>query len=168
MEILQASPKDLVEAIYLLEKCIQDYINRSKRHWISLLPERQNIIDDIEGGTLFLAKQLGITKGMIAIKEQEPDSYKNLKWKTGGDKIMFIHYLAVHPGWANGEVSKEMITYLEKYARDNGYSSIRLDALVENKILTEAIESSGFDISGEFQTSYQQTPHKGYEKELAS
>ncbi|MCG8700561.1 MAG: GNAT family N-acetyltransferase [Bacteroidales bacterium] len=166
MEILQAKPRDLVEAIYLLEKCIQDYMNRRKRHWISLLPERQDIVDDIENGNLFLAKHMGITKGLIAIKENEPEGYSGIEWKEGGEKVMFVHYIAVHPRWANGEVSKEMLQYLEKYAAQNDYTSIRLDALYENEPLADAIEASGFSNAGEFQTEYQQSPHKAYEKNI--
>lgn len=166
MEILQATAQDLVEAIYLLEKCIQDSINKKLQHWISPLPDRQTIDTDIENGDLYLIKDRGVSKGLMALKKELPADYEDLEWKGNGAEALSVHYMLVHPRWLDSAVANEMLRFVEQYAKENKVSSIRIDSVSDNEIIVNSIKAEGFDDIGEYQSGYQKNQHIAFEKGL--
>lgn len=165
MNIVQAKPLDIVEAVFLLEKAIQHFINENLQHWISFLPNRQILADNIDKKELFLAKDHGVSKGFMVLKKEMPEDYAEVSWKSP-DKSLSVYYLVAHPDWADTNIFNEMLQYAEKHARENGFTSIKVDAFSDNQDKMKALGAEGFDNVGEFQKALQRVPHFGYEKDF--
>ena len=164
MDIVQAKPLDIVEAVFILEKAIQNFINSNLQHWISFLPNRQILSDNIDNKELYLAKDKGVSKGFMVLKNDMPEDYADVKWKNTSDKSLSVYYLVAHPDWMQTDIFNQLLTFAENYAKENGFTSIKVDAFSDNESKMNALGDEGFENIGEFQKALQKVPHFGFEK----
>lgn len=166
MEIKQALLYDLVDVLSLLQDCILDMNRQGMKQWNSAYPGPDIMKNDVENGTLYLFKDLGIAKGMINLSEAMPEEYNEIDWKGKSDKVLYINRFAVHPIWKESDIAEKLIAFAEKFAKENKFSGIRLDVLdkypVENKFFTE----KSYELAGEFHSSFQKIPYNCFEKNL--
>lgn len=62
---------------------------------------------------------------------------------------MVIHALAVDPDSARTGIGKRMVEFCMKYAKDNGFKALRLDAVPKNTPARRMYERLGFGFAGE-------------------
>jgi hypothetical protein len=86
MEIIQAKPTDLIEILYLLRVCILDMNAKGLKHWNSAYPGPELIQQDLDSGSIYLAKEKGVCKGMVTLNEHEPADYKQINFPKGKTK----------------------------------------------------------------------------------
>jgi GNAT superfamily N-acetyltransferase len=166
MEIQQASSSDFVEVLFLLGQCIKDMNSKRLKHWNYESPSPAQIKLEIETGTVFLYKELGIAKGMIRLTDEIPEEHKEIEWKSTPGKVLYIKRFTVHPLWQDSDVSDKLVEFAENYARKNNYSSIRLDALNSYPSDEKFFESRNFALAGTFHSAFQKKPFACYEKSL--
>lgn len=166
MEILLARPDDLIEILFLIKQCVKDMNAKGMKHWNSSYPGTDDITTDLNKDSIFLVKDRGICLGMVTINEVEPDDYRDIKWSDNDSRILYMKRMAVHPLWEGRGIAKMLVDYAEKFAKDNGYSYIRLDTLSSNQVETKLYANSNFDEVGEFHSTFQKTPFKCYEKKI--
>ncbi len=166
MKIVKAVPSDLVEVLFLLKECVSDFNLSGLKHWNNAYPGAGAMKEAIDNGALYLYKEIGITKGMFVLSEEEPKEYKDVEWKTNSDRVLFVKYLAVHPGWKDKGIQARLIDYIEHYAGNNNFASIRVDVYGGIESAENFGQEIGFDKAGQFQTSFQTTPYLAFEKGL--
>ena len=127
MEIIQAKPTDLIEILYLLKVCILDMNPKGLKHWNSAFPGTEVIQSDLENGTIYLVKDRGVCKGMVTLNDHEPEDYKSVAFQAGIKKPLYLQNLAVHPKWQGKGIATLMVDFAQKFAKENGFDSIRLD-----------------------------------------
>lgn len=166
MEIKQASSYDLVEVLYLLRECVADMNQKGFKHWNNSYPGIELIKKDIESGSLFFYKEKGIAKGMITLTEESLEEYQEINWKDNSGKALFMQRLAVHPLWQGQGIAKALVEFAEKKAKEDGYSTLRLDVFGGGESATKVCDETGFSQSGEYHSKFQKTPYLCYEKSL--
>jgi hypothetical protein len=166
MEIKKASSIDLVDVLYLLKQCVIEMNKKGLKQWNLAHPSSEVIKDDIEKGTLYVYREMGITQGMINLSEEAPAEYKEISWKGKSDKVLYINRFAVHPLWKDSEVSVNLIDFAEKYAKDNKYTSVRVDVLDTYPANEDFFASRDFTHAGNFHSEFQKMPYTCFEKNM--
>ena len=166
MEINQAKPSDLIEILFLLRVCILDMNAKGSRHWNSSFPVTELIINDLKSGSIYLAKDKGVCKGMVTLNMKEPEMYKSLSFLAKPNKPLYLQNMAVHPNWQGKGIANHMVDFAQNYARENGFDCIRLDVFKPSEIARQLYEKKSFKEVASFHTEYQKTPFICYEKQL--
>lgn len=166
MEIIQATPYHLVDVLFLLKECIKDMNSRGLKQWNNAYPGPDLIRDDISKGSLYLYTELGMVKGMINLTDDMPKEYSDIKWKINAPKVLYVNRLAVHPTWLESEISENLLSFAEKYARDHQYGCIRLDVLDSYPVTEQFFLSRNFTSAGDFHSEFQKMPFICFEKNL--
>jgi GNAT superfamily N-acetyltransferase len=166
MEITQAKSSDLVEILYLLRVCIRDMNAKGFWHWNSAYPSTGQIQKDLLDGSIYLAKDNFVCKGLISLNYSEPEDYRQMNLSSTGSKPLFLHYMAVHPTWQGKGIAGNMIDFAQKMARDKGFTCIRLDIYQSSEAVRQLCEKLSFRVIGSFQANYQRIPYVCYEKQL--
>lgn len=133
MLIKKASKQDLDQLLTVVKSCGKNLIDQGIFQWNEEYPKREDLLEDIELQELWKLEDKDSIIGLIVLTENEDTEYHNVKWLTKNHKNLYIHRLAVHPKFQGKGYAQKLMAFAEKYARENGYSSIRLDTFSENK-----------------------------------
>jgi GNAT superfamily N-acetyltransferase len=166
MEILRAKDSDFIEILYLLRVCILDMNKKGLKHWNSVYPGPEMIREDLNKEAIYLVKDKGVCKGMVTLDNIEPDEYKGIHWSAPASRPLFMHRLAVHPGWQGKGIAIMLMNFAEEFAARNGYDALRIDVHSANIHARHLCEKQAFSASGEFFGVYQQQPFVCYEKKI--
>jgi ribosomal protein S18 acetylase RimI-like enzyme len=74
--------------------------------------------------------------------------------------------MAVHPNHQGKGIGKKLLKFAEDYARNQGFSSIRLDVYTENPSAVSLYEKAGYKEKGEVTFPFRKVPYKCFEKVL--
>ena len=166
MEITQAKPADLIEILYLQKVCMLDMNRKGLKHWNCALPDTQTIVDDLQAGNIYLAKDKGVCKGMVTLCEKQPEDYDQLTFTPGWTNPLYLHRMAVHPKWQGTGIAGKMIEFAQKLAREKGCNCMRLDVYQPYEDARHLCEKQRFKEVGTFHTASQKIPFVCYEKQV--
>jgi ribosomal protein S18 acetylase RimI-like enzyme len=166
MDILKARATDLVEILFLLKVCTRDMNARGLRHWNSAFPSAEEINNDLLEGNIYLVKDKGVCKAMVNLHNTEPEDYRQMNLSADNSKPLFVYCLAVHPNWQGQGIAAMLIDFVQKLAKENGFTCIRLDIYRSSSEALQVCEKFSFREIGSFQANYQRIPYVCYEKQL--
>jgi len=164
MHIQKAIPENLIEIMYLLRKCIEDFNENNIYQWNISYPDDIRLIQEIEKGSLYLMINKGVPIATITFDEEQDEVFDNVNWKNNDGKFLVIHRIAVFPTWQHKGVGHKLVKFVEKFALENNYRSVRLDVTSANQRLIELYEKLGFDQTGDVLYPKQKVPFKCLEK----
>lgn len=162
MEIIKSRPIDLIEILYLLKICTSDIIS------MEIKPGYVSVADYIDQKlqTSYIFRDNNRTVALIVINEKESAEYTSVNWNIQSERPLSIDLLIVHPNWYERGIGDKMILFAEDYARNNNFTSIRLDSFGENMFHTDLFQKFNFKQTGSYNTSLQKVPFYCYEKLL--
>lgn len=152
--IIQAQPIHLVEAMFIYKNCIPEMNKRGLFNWNTNYPSISQVKQDIADGSLYLFVENHISLGVVCLNEKEPDEYINLDWKYPGPSL-FVHRTAVMPAFRNNKIAEKLMNFTFQYAKENGYKSIRLDAILKNPQAIRLYEKTGYQRVADIHLDYQ-------------
>lgn len=164
MKVQKATSDNILEIMYLLQHCIEDFNKNSIYQWNVAYPDYFRLLHEVENGSLFIIKQKGVCIGTITLSEEQDPVFEKVEWKNNNDKFIVIQRIAVFPTWQKMGVGKKLIEFAEQYARENNYKSVRLDVASSSEALFKLYESIGFKFTGEVHYPKQKEPFKCLEK----
>ena len=82
------------------------------------------------------------------LNDEQSQEYNSLSWSDNTGKPLAVHRLCVSTAFQGKGVAKKLMWFAEDYARENKYSSIRLDAFINNKISVGLYDSLGYQRTG--------------------
>jgi ribosomal protein S18 acetylase RimI-like enzyme len=132
MKITKATPSDVDVAMAIVESCIDHMQSQGIDQWDSLYPDRAVLERDITNGNLYLAVDGDICRGIVTLNEEQSKEYEAVSWRYYEGKILVVHRLAIDPSSQGQGVASRMMDFAEEYAYRQGYSTIRLDAFLQN------------------------------------
>jgi GNAT superfamily N-acetyltransferase len=163
MNIIKAKPIELIEAFYLLKTHQRETNSKGWLHWnlqFDLLRK------EIDNGTVFLYKADYLSVGLIVLDTKDSVEYQKVPWSKHSQKPLFVHYLIDHPLWRKHGIASQLLTFAEKYAKDQGFTSLRLDVYGANHEIITLFNSTNFHKMGQVLTPAQQIPFYCFEKNL--
>ncbi|UCG70273.1 MAG: GNAT family N-acetyltransferase [Thermoplasmata archaeon] len=132
MEIVRANSENIIEVLELVQECMQHMNDQGIEQWNEQYPQSDIFISDIEKDSLFIIKNEENIVGIIVLSEEQDEQYDQIDWKDKFGKVLLVHRLAVHPKWQGKGIAQKLMDFGENYAKENGYSSIRLDTYSQN------------------------------------
>ena len=130
--IRRAKILEIPEIIALARACAADMIARGIYQWDNQYPSEAIFTKDILLERLFVRIKEGSLIGVIALCEDKDPEYNNVNWITPDSHNLYVHRLAVHPDQQGLGHARELMDFAEHYARENQYTSIRLDTFSQN------------------------------------
>ena len=140
--------------------------SKGLKQWNNANPGTEAIQKDIEKGSIFIYTEIGMVRGMIKLSDEGPKEYSEIDWKGNGNKALYLSQFAIHPVWIDAEICTAMIDFAEKYAKENGYTSIRLDVLDSYPVDEKFYTGRNFEYAGNFHSDFQKLPYSCFEKNL--
>ncbi|MEE4196971.1 MAG: GNAT family N-acetyltransferase [Bacteroidales bacterium] len=168
MHIQKAIPENLIEIMYLLRQCIDDFNKNNIYQWNVSYPDNYRLLQEIEKGSLYLMIHKGVPIGTITFDEKQAEVFDEVRWRNNSGQFIVIHRIAVFPTWQRKGVGQKLIEFVEKFAQENNFKSVRLDVSSSNQKLIELYERLGFDQTGDILYPKQKIPFKCLEKVFES
>jgi ribosomal protein S18 acetylase RimI-like enzyme len=132
VRIVLATEKEVEEIMSLIKDCTKDMESHGIHQWGDFYPTREIIEEDIENRSMYVAKGNEMVLGIITVNEEQPQEWRNVNWSPQEGRAVTIHRLAVKPTWQEQGIGQKLLDHAEKYATNNGYTAIRLDAYSGN------------------------------------
>jgi len=161
--------------LFDLEKSFQIYLNakidlenNGIYQWTDNYPTITIIENDLRKGFLYTLKSNEKIIGAISISEEQEKEYKLVKWEFGNSKVLVIHRLVIDPKYQKKGYAQKLMEFAENFAKNNNYSSIRLDAYSQNERVIEFYKKRNYFIRGN--VNFSERKHSFYcmEKEIIS
>lgn len=156
-----------------LEEVFQIYQNAKKEleqnniiQWTDNYPTISIIEEDLKKGVLFLLKNGSEIIGAINISEEQEPEYQSIDWKFDNSKVLVIHRLVINPKHQKQGNAQKLMDFAEDFAKENNYTSIRLDAYSINSRVIEFYKKRNYFIRGNVNFPEREHPFYGMEKEV--
>jgi len=130
-DISLANRSDLntIEQIYIF--CKEDLLARQIYQWDDTYPNRDYFENCIEDGSIYVMKDGEQLLGIVVLDECQSSEWDEIEWQ--GKKPLVIHSLMVHPSHQGKGIGKLVLHASERLAKEQGYTSIRLDSCSGNE-----------------------------------
>lgn len=149
MQVEKANAGNVLEVMYLLQHCIEDFNKNSVYQWNQSYPDYFRLLREVENNTLYVIKEKGVCIGTITFDEQQEAVFDNVEWKNKNEKFLSIHRIAVFPTWQKKGIGRMLVEFAEKFAKENDFKSIRLDVASSSEHLIKLYKTLGYDLTGE-------------------
>jgi ribosomal protein S18 acetylase RimI-like enzyme len=143
-----AIPSEIDPIMLLIKDAIQKMEREGIHQWDEIYPTKEIFSADIAAGSLFAARMEGVIAGIMALNSEQSQEYNSLFWSDDHCKPLIILRLCVNTTFQGKGIAKKLVQFAEGYARENQYSSIRLDAFINNKISVGLYDSLGYQRKG--------------------
>lgn len=134
--------------------------------WTNNYPTRSILESDLEKRVLFVLRNDKEIIGAINISEEQEPEYETIKWKFDSSQVLVIHRLVIDPKYQGKGYAKKLMDFAEKFAEENNYSSIRLDAYSQNKRVIDFYKKRKYFIRGDVNFLEREYPFHCMEKEI--
>lgn len=164
MNVQKATSDNVLEVMYLLQHCIEDFNKNSVYQWNVAYPDYNRLLTEVESNSLFIIKHKGVCIGTITLSPEQDSVFESINWKNNTDTFVVIKRIAVFPSWQKMGVGKKLVQFAEEYAKEHNYKSIRLDVASSSEALIKLYESIGYVYTGDIHYPKQKEPFKCLEK----
>lgn len=144
-----ASDEELSSLCAIMERVKVVMEEQGIDQWDDLYPTKLDLLSDIREGQLYLMRAPGSDDiaALVAINQQQDPEYSEISWEDDGNPVV-VHRLAVDPLHQGKGLATLMMQYVEHHARENNYSSIRLDAFTQNPTACHLYRKIGYSVRG--------------------
>lgn len=147
--IKPSQPSDLEEIKALTEACAVAMQEKEIYQWNEHYPSIEKLEEDIEKAELFILKEEEKILGIIVLTDLMDEEYVPIEWLTESRNNLYIHRLATHPSvWGKG-YGQQLMDFAESFARENEFTSVRLDTFSQNKRNQQFYEARGYQKLGD-------------------
>jgi predicted amidohydrolase/GNAT superfamily N-acetyltransferase len=159
--------------LFDLEKLFQIYINgkidlenNGIYQWTDNYPTISIIENDLKKDVLYTLKSNEKIIGAINISEEQEAEYELIKWEFDNSKVLVIHRLVIDPKHQKKGYAQKLMDFAENFAKENNYSSIRLDAYSQNVRVIEFYKKRNYFIRGNVNFPEREYPFHCMEKDI--
>lgn len=142
--IRKAKLPEIPEILELTRACGEDLAAKGIYQWNQHYPSEKVFRSDIERGELYVLKNEKGLLGIIALTTAIDPEYEPVSWLTPNENNLYVHRLAVNPAHQGLGYAQKLMSFAEAYAREQHYSSIRLDTFSRNKRNQKFYEHRGY------------------------
>ncbi len=162
MEIIKPQASDLIEIVYLQKVCFSELKSRG---WLACELYKEFSRDDLNNIFILKLNQLTLL-GLIKLNLSAKGHSGSGNVKSLSSNPLIIDSLIIHPNWWNKNPGNLLIKFAEDYARQNGFTSVKLSTFSENQFAIMLFQQLKFQQTGEFLSKLQQIPFYSFEKIL--
>ena len=148
MHINLAVISEIDPIISLIKDAIQKMESEGIHQWDEIYPTKEIFSLDIAAASLFAARMENGIAGVVVLNDEQSKEYNSLSWRDDHGKPLIVHRLCVNPVFQGQRVATKLMQFAEDFAKERKYSSIRLDAFVNNMISVRLYDSLGYQRIG--------------------
>ena len=163
MKVKIAKKNQIKRITDLIESCVTDMKKSKTYQWNEQYPTREIVTQDIENKELWVVLEKKKVIAMVVITKEQEEEYDSVDWKDSCGKSVVVHRLAVHPKKRREGIAKKLMDHAEKYAKESGFTSIRLDTYSKNPVAIRLYEKRGYRRCGEIYFPHQKSSFYCYE-----
>ena len=140
VRLVRAQRADIDRVLEILEEASRWLTLKGlETQWHPSPTFRQRILENIERGEVYVAKDLKATAGTITLQWSDKKFWGDLPLNAG-----YVHKLAIKRSYSGQSLGLRMLQWAETKARAEGKTHLRLDCLASNKTIREYYEKAGF------------------------
>jgi ribosomal protein S18 acetylase RimI-like enzyme len=144
MEFRRGAEHELgaIEAVLMRTKAELD--TRGIHQWTAEYPNRAFLAEALADGSLHVLDANGTIVGLVVLDERQSSEWEAIPWQTAGGRALVIHALMVDPAAQGQGFGAALVASCERWATEQGYQSIRLDAFTGNPAALRLYEQRGY------------------------
>lgn len=114
-----------------------------------IYPTKKTAENAIKNGTLYVYEENDDILGSIIAVTEQPKEYKNIEWlsQAENEKVIVIHLLMVRPDASGKGIGSALINYVTETAKQNAFTSVRLDTGAQNIPALTLYKKLGFQVA---------------------
>jgi ribosomal protein S18 acetylase RimI-like enzyme len=145
-ELGKANDIDELEQLY---NDLNDHLAKGVNYpgWIKdKYPVRQNAIDGVKHGNLYVSKHNGKIVGSVILSHEPEPAYYKATWQFESDYsyVFVVYTFVVHPKFLKCGVGKALMDFSIEHSIKSQAKSIRLDVYEDNIPAIKLYEKCGF------------------------
>ena len=157
---------DYDQAWQIYVRCRAKLLAEGIEQWTEEYPNEKVLKKDIDNEDLYGIQKDGKWVGLICINEYQDEEYKMVDWKDKMGKVLVVHRLAVDPVYQREGLAGKLMDFAEKYAQEQAYDSIRLDAYSKNPHTIRFYKKRNYQVRGSVNFAYRVDPFICFEKAI--
>lgn len=142
--IRRAKISEIPDIITITKACAAYMISKRIYQWNEQYPSAASFEKDIERNELYVLEENQKIIGTVVISTHADAEYIPVKWLHSNSKSVYIHRLSVDPKYQKKGHAQQLMNFAENYARENNFSSVRLDTFSQNKRNQRFYETRGY------------------------
>ena len=146
--IQRAKISEISEILTIIKACSSFMINKGIFQWNEQYPSKEAFLEDLERNELYVLKNENKLIGTIVVSTLMDKEYIPVKWLTKNENNIYIHRLAIHPDFQSKGYAQKLMDFGENYAKQYGFTSVRLDTFSQNKRNQQFYETRGYQKLG--------------------
>lgn len=166
MKIIQANNGHLIEIMYLLRQCVDDFETNGQNQWDESDYSLQTLKSDIENKSLFIVKNNNISIATISLGKAIDNSSTNIFFSPNQESILSVALITIVPFWQRNGIGKMLIEFAEKYAIENGYSGMQINLSSNNTKAINFFNAVGFKKAKSYVNHLNNQQYLCFEKQL--
>ncbi|PIA78891.1 GNAT family N-acetyltransferase [Gaetbulibacter sp. 4G1] len=131
--IRKATLKDIDRIISITKACASFMIDKGIYQWNEHYPNKAAFKNDVLRNELYVIEEDKTIVGCVVVSSFMDEEYIPVSWLTESNRNIYIHRLAIHPKYQGKGYAKKLMDFAEKFAKENNYTSVRLDTFSQNK-----------------------------------
>jgi len=147
--IRKATAGDIDAILNITRACAKHMIAHNIFQWNEHYPKREAFENDVERGELYVLEVKKKVAGCVVISTLMDEEYIPITWLTQNTNNIYIHRLAVHPKHQGQGFAQKLMDYAESHAKQNNYTSVRLDTFSQNHRNQKIYECRGYQKLGD-------------------
>ena len=148
MEIKTATEEQLEQILALLSVVVKDMNSKGFFQWGEDYPTRDMFEKHIADKGLRVMIDDGKIIGYVLITEEQDKEYTHVDWVDKDGRSIVIHRLAITPERQGQGLANQLMDFAEDFAREKGFTSIRLDTYSDNVRARKFYENRGYEYRG--------------------
>ena len=162
--IRRAKIGEIPEILTITKACAANMVKKGIHQWNEHYPSQNAFEKDIERGELYVLESDNSILGTVVISTLMDKEYVPITWLTPHGNNIYIHRLSIHPRYQGKGYAQQLMDFAEKYAKENGFISVRLDTFSQNRRNQKFYETRGYQKLGDIYFPKQSTyPFHCYE-----
>lgn len=146
VQLTEATTEMLKEINTIYIKCRENLIENGILQWDDQYPNKEYFQECMKEKVLFVLMENSEILGHVVLNEWESDEWEDIPWE--GSNPIVIHSLMINPVFQGKGIGSEFVKLCEKFAIDQGYNSIRLDAFSGNDQAIHLYQKLGYQKRG--------------------
>ena len=146
--IRKGTSNDINSIIEITKACALKMIANTIFQWNEFYPNKEAFQKDVKREELYVLEIENKILGCITVSNFMDAEYLPISWLTPNKNNIYIHRLAVHPDFQGKGYAQQLMTFAENFAKENHYTSIRLDTFSENLRNQKFYELRGYQKLG--------------------
>ena len=161
MNMRQAKPRELPLISLIYKRAVDEMLSRKIYQWDQIYPNARFYKKSMEKGELYVFTREKQVVGAVILNSEESEEWAIVPWQYSTPALV-IHALVMDPSVQGQGLGREALGWIERFASENNYLSIRLDLFPENKAAQQLYAHHGYELRGEVSFAIKPPGHQVY------